>query len=356
LPYESPKRERIILAREFRKMTQARLAEQIGENQYLVSRIEGGSKTIEPELVEKIAKATHLPPKFFYGSFSHETVPVTLFRKRKLNQTDAKSIKAQLTILVAVIDALLRAVEDRPVRLNQIDIEEYGDSFEDAARDLRLQWRLPPGPVDDVTALVEKAGVLVVRTRFVCEQVDGVSIWEDGLPPIIFVSHSIPADRYRWTIVHELAHLIFHHHIPLLGSKRDIDSEADRFTSEFLMPRSDIRKQLVPPVTLEKLARMKPYWKVSIASLIMTASSLGKISDSTKSRLFSRMNVMGIARNEPYAIRQEVPQMVRKLIQFHLSELHYSAEEVEDLAGITIDDMRYYFPDSFDGAHLRVVK
>ena len=82
-----------------------------------------------------------------------------------------------------------------------------------------------------------------------------------------------PTDRARFTLAHELAHLIMHR-IPT----PDSEGEADRFASEFLMPARDIAADL-NGFSLQKAAVLKPYWRVSMAALIQHAEDLSKITE-----------------------------------------------------------------------------
>ncbi|MBK7012326.1 MAG: ImmA/IrrE family metallo-endopeptidase [Xanthomonadales bacterium] len=45
---------------------------------------------------------------------------------------------------------------------------------------------------------------------------------------MIFINKDVPGDRWRFTLAHELAHLVMHD-IP----KPDMEDEADEFASEF---------------------------------------------------------------------------------------------------------------------------
>ena len=62
---------------------------------------------------------------------------------------------------------------------------------------------------------------------------------------VLLVNSSLPQGRARFSIAHELGHLLLRHN-PLgrIGEPRDLDQErqADRFASELLMPFSLLRE------------------------------------------------------------------------------------------------------------------
>jgi Zn-dependent peptidase ImmA (M78 family) len=70
--------------------------------------------------------------------------------------------------------------------------------------------RRPRGPVESVTELIEDAGAFVIQIGFKTNLLDALSFRLPGLPPLIFMNSEMPGDRYRYTLAHELAHLILH--------------------------------------------------------------------------------------------------------------------------------------------------
>ena len=73
------------------------------------------------------------------------------------------------------------------------------------------------------------------EVRFGTTQVDALSIYEvdDDIPPIIFINMQFPWDRLRYTMIHELAHIILHHHNPDYTLNTDCEKEADQFAAAF---------------------------------------------------------------------------------------------------------------------------
>ena len=142
---------------------------------------------------------------------------------------------------------------------------------------------------------------------------------------MFFVSASIPTDRMRWTLAHELGHVVMHQ-IPT----EDIEREADRFAAEFLMPAAAIRPQL-QTISLAKLAALKPHWKVAMAALLKRASDLGTIAPRQRNYLWMQMGAHGYRSEEPIALPPEEPTLVRELIDIHRQELGYTEKQIADL-------------------------
>ena len=77
-----------------------------------------------------------------------------------------------------------------------------------------------------------------------------------------------PADRMRFTLAHELGHIVMHR-FPTINMER----EADEFAACLLVPTNDIKTYFFAArkVDLRLLAALKPEWRVSMASLLFAA-------------------------------------------------------------------------------------
>ena len=75
---------------------------------------------------------------------------------------------------------------------------------------IRAAWLIPDGAINNLTILVESAGVIIIESDFGTNGIDGTSLWISETPPLIFINKDLPQDRYRFTLAHELGHLIMH--------------------------------------------------------------------------------------------------------------------------------------------------
>jgi Zn-dependent peptidase ImmA (M78 family)/transcriptional regulator with XRE-family HTH domain len=343
-----PNRELIVLAREAREYTQEALAESIGVAQGTISKVENGQAIASDDLLQKISARLGFPLAFFFQELRTNELPSSFFRRRltEISQKTIKAVRARWSILVRGLRVLLSAVEFPESRVPSFDLATLGIGSADAAQRTRLHWRVPIGPVANVTALVEFMGVLVVPFDFGSDRIDGMSIHDRslGLPPVILVNKTIPGDRQRFTILHELGHLVLHSHLSPNFEDRALEHEADIFASEFLLPSDSIRGHLVS-ISLPILFGLKLHWKASIQALLMKADSLDMISESHKQRLWSTLSKRGWKRVEPNPIPREEPALLRQLVQLHEERLGYSEEELcSILCNISREDFRALYP------------
>lgn len=315
------------VARAWARVNQSELAQRAGCSQATISKIESGLTRPDDGLLLKLAATLAVPPRLLASPESVVPPTFSFHRKRQTSKRDINRLWAALNILRVALTGLLAQVDLEPtLDLPSIDLDDI-DSPADTARALRAGWMIEPGPITDLTDLVERAGVAVLCFDFELDAVDGVSHpAAAGLPPVIFLNSRFPGCRLRHTLAHELAHLILHRF-----PTPTMEKEANEFAAELLLPAAEVRHLLRPPLTIGRLGTLKRSWGVSMASLIYRASALRTITKDQHRRL---MIMMGPYRKvEPVQIERESPQMVSDIVAYFRTELDYTNEElVEALA------------------------
>ncbi len=151
------------------------------------------------------------------------------------------------------------------------------------------------------------------------EKRDAFSSWvgEDAEKPVIVLSGDAPGDRLRFSVAHELGHLVMHRSWRSDASESELEDQANKFASEFLMPEQSIQHELDPPITLSGLAKLKPRWGVSIQALIRRAYTLEIISQRQYKYLFQKLSARGWRTREPdeFAVRVEKPRAARQMAE-----------------------------------------
>jgi Zn-dependent peptidase ImmA (M78 family) len=106
-------------------------------------------------------------------------------------------------------------LETRLPSVPAVEPDQYAGDVHRVAQTIRQRWGIPRGPLKDLTKIVEDAGVVIVSFDFGTPLIDGFSQHpSDSLPAIIFINSRQPKDRFRFSLAHELAHLVTRHQIP----------------------------------------------------------------------------------------------------------------------------------------------
>lgn len=321
----------ITLARESRGISQTVLAELLGITQAAVSKLESGQIHAVGKLLTALTEALGYPESFFCQQYEIYPPGMGFYRKHKtLPGKIANRIEAALNIYRLHISQLLRSAEIAFTPIPECDIDEYGGARE-AARAVRQYLNLPRGPVQNVTEVLESMGIVVVPFDPQTRLFSGVSMMVNTESYIVLINSQMPGDRFRWTLIHELAHIVMHR-LPT----DTMEAEADEFTGEFLMPHEEIRHDL-KNLSVEKLSTLKRRWKVSMSAILMHAHRLKLISEWQHRQLRIELAENGITRaQEPRGLDFPIdqPVLLPELVDFHFNELNYSLSEISDLLGL----------------------
>lgn len=308
--------DRVRQAREFRGLTQTELAARAAVQQSTIALVEAGLRQPSPDLLEAISLATGFPPAFFrLGPPPQFSLGSLLFRAQA--STTARE-KAQAQRWGEIVFETSRQMAERVVTTNPLRLPKLNADTdpERAAEIARGALGLAPDrPVPHLINRVERSGVIVLALPTELPRRDAFSLWTESTPitPLIAVAQGVPGDRLRFSVAHELGHLVLHS--SLKGGMAAVERDADRFASEFLMPEAGIRQELVPPITLSLLAELKPRWGVSMQALAVRAKSLGILTPGQASYLFRQISSRGWRKKEPVELIAEKPRAFRKMAE-----------------------------------------
>lgn len=333
------------IARKSRLLTQTQLANKLEIDSRKYSKIELGEHRIEQSLLDKIVDILDYPLDFFLEEGNNIALPISLhesgnFRKRQdISKKVLFSVESTIGIYLGCLKKLKSKLD---LQFNKsiypVNAEEFNNDIENIAEQLRLQWSIPSGPIKNLTTVIENAGCVIIKYDFGTEKIDGFSIWIQDIFPVIFIRHGLSGDRERFTLAHELGHLFLH-------TKRlspNKEKEANDFASAFLMPYSDIKKDL-NNLNIYKLQNLKEKWKVSMAAIAYRAKELDFISDSQYRYIFMELSRCGYRKKEPIYIAPEVPLSLKEMKDAFIYELEYSIDELKKFLCLNESDFNKLF-------------
>lgn len=321
----------ILVLRRAAGMTQEDLADRLDITQAAMSRYEHNLRQPDSPTTQRIASVLGVTPQFLEHDFRMRgaiAADAHMRRQKTAGPATWKRVEAEVNGLRMHSTFLLDRVPLHPV--NQVlHLDPDETEPDEAARMQRAAWRMPIGPVRDLTAWVESAGVLVVEQDLGTPRIDGMSQWA-GDHAIILVNVTAPTDRKRLTIAHELGHLVLHS----TYQDQDVEDQANTFAAEFLMPAHLIRSRL-RVIDLGKLLALKREWGVSMQALIERAYRLGTLGKEERTALYKQLSRRGWRKQEPGSaeLPPETPTLASSIGE-RLSESGLSDDEIRSLVGL----------------------
>jgi len=293
---------RLTQARHIAGMTKRDVALRVGLTAAAIGQYETGAiaRPSRP-IVQSLATLFDVPEAFFAPGRAYTKLDPSMAHFRKLRSTRVGQ-QNQAVACAEQVWELSHAVERR-VRLPVVDIPGFSDGETQpdralpadprlAARALRQYWNLGDGPVSHLVRLLESKGV--IATMLPLDDAAAVTIDAFSISrlqrPLIILTRDRAADvyRYRFTVAHELGHLVLHGDHASGDQVRE--READVFAAEFLTPYESIISMLPGRADFTVLDRLQAMWGVSVKSLIYRCREIGLISAASASRSYQRLH------------------------------------------------------------------
>lgn len=332
--------EALETARRARGLTQEDLAGLAQVSQAALSRYEQGRREPDPDVLPRLARALGVTERFLRGwdrTRGAMAVDAHMRRRQGAKPTVWRRLEAQLNLHRMHARHLFEEVsvhaDQKIPQFDPIEIEPAA-----AARMVRMQWRMPVGPVRLLVRWLEAAGCVVIEEDFGTPRVDGLSQWI-GEYPVMLLNQRVPTDRKRLTLAHELGHLCMHSD----DVTEHVEQEANEFAAEFLMPLTVIRPQL-RNVTLGRLHDMKREWGVSMQALIERAHDARTITGVQRSNLYKALSAKGWRMREPLSdeLPPEHPRLTTQIGEA-LRAKGLDQDEIAQLAGFSDANQQHPF-------------
>lgn len=346
--------DKLTVARRAAMLSMEELANRIGKTRQFVCKLEKNAEPTE-DILEKICGALGITKTFLYTE-RDSYIDTEKFHFRSLKtrtKTVTMNIKCRVEMLGSVIKKLEEEVELPEVDLPDVscfDIKKFSE-IERLSESVREYWELGNGPISNVVELLEYIGIIVANSRGTDGKVDAFSI--PAARPLIMLDNRYASTcRNRFTLSHELGHLLFHDDI--VTGDSTTESQADYFASCFLIPRISFVKEFPCAGTgrfdWDKMVAFKQRWKVSLRSIIYRATQLGLIDQSKAKTGYIHLNTRGFVQVElgdnliPKEELNVLPQMINLLDENSwlqlLREVGMTESQFKSLFGVEHEYLR----------------
>lgn len=271
------------------------------------------------------------------------------FRKKEIaSKREEAAVEGQTLHLLerylAVEDALGLAsvIWDCP-REGPYPVNEVSDA-ESAARALRTHWGLGIDAIPNLSELLEERGIKVLAADLT--DIDGLTAKvrrKNGRAiPVIVIKKKAWAERKRFTLAHELGHMVME-----VASGVDAEKAANRFAGAFLMPVEALWREIGKHrtmISLGELLRLKVLFGASFQAITYRCRDLDILSDAGFRRLFQLFNHHGWRKppyEEPGSMlpEEESPQRMERLCFRALAEQLISDAKAAEILGISVREL-----------------
>jgi Zn-dependent peptidase ImmA (M78 family)/transcriptional regulator with XRE-family HTH domain len=296
-----------------------------------------------------LARALRVSPEYLLSSRQISLSGVD-FRKEP-----SAGVKAEKAVAAMVIDQLERYLTIESLlphaRRDWVAVDhgdfpvEVLDDAEKAADQLRELWKLGVDPVASMVDLLEEKGIKVVALDLPLEVSGSKALAradQAGDVAVIVVNKNHNGERQRFTLAHELAHLILRPSGALIDDEASLEKASDRFAGAFLVPAVSLIERLGAArtsISLGEIYEQKSFYGVSCSSVVVRCKQLGILGQAAWGKLWGVLKKNGLVgkdAKEPRPLAPEVPRRMERLCLHAISEGAVSESKAAEILGISV--------------------
>ena len=342
--------DRIHHARLAARLTLHELGQRVGVSHTAIQKYEKGRITPSSTQLLKLAQACGVRTEYFFRTHRVALNNPEFRKDVTFGKKAQEALKLRVIELVEPRIELLGAFPSSPLpvftRPTALPLcIKHLDELEHFADAVRTSWDLGKDPIADLTDTLESRGCLMIlidepHPGFSGFTATAVTDHGDQFP-VIALSKQWPGDRQRFTLAHELGHIL------LAGRLTDdLNEEAacNRFAGAFLAPKNAVLKRLGSKrhaIEWPELHALKHEFGLSMGGWLYRAKECEVISKATYLKLARRFSANGWLTQEPgEPLATESPRLFEQLVYRALGERFISDSKAAELLRIPM--MRFH--------------
>lgn len=268
----------------------------------------------------------------------------TSFRKKK--RLTGQNLELLEELIQDEVAKYLEIIEMNNIDADadNIKLKKYScnnlEDAEKAANDFRNYIKISnKQPISDLINILENLGIIIIQiknpdNRF--DDFDGLSEIVSNVPVIVLLDGIKDGARQRFTIAHELGHLVLN----INNDELDEERLCNRFASALLMPKEAIINEFGYSrgnINFFELTAFKNEFKVSYTAIVYRLRDLNVISE----YLYKKLSIFlsqRIGKNDPKPVPPESSFQFKKIVYKLEADEIISVNKACELLGVTVDE------------------
>ena len=307
-----------------------------------ISKYEKGEILPDSKKIIDFANAYNVKTIELLKAYNVPKMKFTSFRKKK--RLTGQNLELLKELIQNEVAKYLEIIEMNKIDADNIKLKKYScniiEDAEKAANNFRNHIKISnKQPISDLINTLENLGIIIIQinnpyNRF--DDFDGLSEVVNNIPVIILLDGIKDGARQRFTIAHELGHLMLN----ISNDELDEEKLCNRFASALLMPKEAIINEFGHSrknINFFELTTFKNEFKVSYTAIIYRLKDLNIISE----YLYKKLSIFlsqKIGKNDPKPIQPEKSFQFKKIVYKLEANEIISLNKACELLGVTIDE------------------
>ena len=336
--------ERLQRARKGAGLALRAVAELADLSHTTVSKFEKEQQKPSSAQLIKLAKILGVRTEYFFRPQSLKIEGIEYRKKSTLSQKSLDKIQADIFDQAERWHELLSLYPQPPIQPFALpgglpkhisDVEQ----IEALAETVRADWKLGLNCIPDMIDTLESQGIMVISSTVGSDhKFDGLAGTINAMP-LIVVGANWTGDRQRFTLAHELGHLLLKGRLDqsLLDDEEKL---CNCFAGAFLLPKPTLIEHLGKnrhQLELGELYFLKHEFGLSMQGVLFRAKQSGIITQATFERIFMMFSQRGWRKqepNKPYPSEQTI--LFKQLVYRALAEDYFTESKAAELLGLPV--------------------
>ncbi len=306
-----------------------------------VSKYEKGEILPDSKKLIDFANAYNVKSIYLLKVYNTPMMKFTSFRKKK--RLVGKNLELLEDLIQNEVAKYLEVIElnnlDNSVRLKKYSCNSIEDA-ERIANEFRNYIKISnKQPISDLINILENLGIVIIQIKNLDNRFndfDGLSEVVNNIPIIVLLDDIKDGARQRFTIAHELGHLLLN----IDNGNLDEEKLCNRFASALLMPKDAVINEFGESrsnINFFELDAFKNEFKVSYTATLYRLKDLNIITE----HLYKKLSIFlsqKIGKNDPNPIQPEVSYQFKKIVYKLEADEIISLNKACELLGVCVDD------------------
>lgn len=320
------------------------LANSVGISKQMISKYENGISMPSSKTLIQLSKSLNVTLDYFFAPSSVELGEINFRKKNSFSVKKVNALKEEIKIRLSSyleIENILQVDNSFKNPLHKKKVSGLAD-VEQVVKELRNEWEIGFDPIHNIIQLLEDKEIKVIEIDEPQNSFDGLASIVNGKFPVIVVNKNFSVERKRFTLLHELGHLLLE--LP----ENDIKFEeqiCNRFASELLFPKSMILREFGmgrEGISFRELIEVQLKYGISIRAIIYRLKDAKILSENKVAEFYKKLNFDTRLKHEVDTERFQTPEISNRfeqLVYRAFSQELISSSKAASLLKININEI-----------------
>jgi Zn-dependent peptidase ImmA (M78 family) len=321
------------------------VAEKIGVSKQMINKYEKGESMPNSDKLIAFSKLYGQKVDYFFRKPEVQIGEINFRKKSKFSNKKINSLKEEIRVHIENYLYIENICNQNSSFVNPLS-ECVINSKDDVIRAtdlLRNAWNIGNDTIHNIIQLLEDKEIKVIEVAEETTLFDGLATVVDEKYDVIVVNKSMPIERKRFTILHELGHLLLNlNHL----NEKEQESFCHVFASEMLLAQRNVFVEFGDKrnnISFNELKNIQEKYGISISAIVYKLGEPKIISNEKVTGFYKRVNSDHKLKQAVEMSRFEGDKSSNRyenLVSRAVSEEFISLSKASSLLQLSLDDLK----------------